>query len=77
MSKTAQRKRSAYQMGFTIGRDGWPEGVKSVRVAKVADGAWRAGLAHGRLARRTGEKRVQIPRTFKWWQRIKKLVPLI
>lgn len=47
MSKTAQRKRTAYQAGYTVGRHGWPDGVKSYRVKRVADPDWHRGRRDG------------------------------
>lgn len=51
MGKTAQRKRSAYQSGYQVGRHGWPRCVNCFRVGMVAEGAWKRGLADGRRDR--------------------------
>ncbi|BCP56247.1 hypothetical protein K32_48640 [Kaistia sp. 32K] len=47
MSKTAQRKLSAYQNGYRVGRHGWPAGVKSYTVGVTGYSAWRRGLRDG------------------------------
>lgn len=51
MSKASQRKRSAYQNGYRVGRYGWPKGVKCFRVTLQANSYWRSGLRDGRDAR--------------------------
>lgn len=59
MSKTAQRKLSAYQNGYRVGRHGWPDGVKSYVVGVSGDSSWRRGLRDGtrdRLAAKAMEK---------------------
>lgn len=48
MSKTAQRKRSAYANGYRIGRYGWPTGVKGYRLGVVDSPAFNLGIADGR-----------------------------
>lgn len=68
MSKTAQRKQSAYQNGYRVGRYGWPNGVKSYRVGVIGDAAWKRGLRDGRNDRRAAEELGRsIPRrVFAW-----------
>lgn len=56
MSKTKQRKYSAYVMGYQIGRYGWPDGVKKVSVSKVADGHWHKGISDGARDRVAAER---------------------
>ena len=48
MSKTAQRKQSAYHNGYRVGRYGWPSGVKCFRVGVFANSAYNKGLSDGR-----------------------------
>lgn len=56
MSKTAQRKASAYRNGYQVGRHGWPAGVKGYRVGVVCDAAWHSGLRDGRRDRLAAER---------------------
>ena len=64
MSKTAQRKRSAYQAGYNIGRYGWPPGVKGYTVRKSADESWHRGLRDGR---RDKKKQANVRVTWLQW----------
>ena len=65
MSKTSQRKASAYRNGYRVGRYGWPLGVKFYRVRASADGAWHRGMRDGRRDRLAAEA---LGRT--WWRRL-------
>lgn len=56
MSKTAQRKVSAYRNGYRVGRYGWPPGVNGFRVGVVGDAAWHRGLRDGRRDRLAAEQ---------------------
>ncbi|MBB3017649.1 hypothetical protein FHR70_000689 [Microvirga lupini] len=68
MSKTAQRRRSAYQNGYRVGRYGWPEGVKSYRVGVIGDAAYERGLRDGRKDRRAAQDLGQsMPRRVLAW----------
>ena len=57
MSKTAQRKRSAYQNGYRIGRYGWPSGVKGYRIGVTTEPAWQRGMRDGARDRAAAERR--------------------
>lgn len=65
MSKTSQRKASAYRNGYRVGRHGWPAGVKGYRVGVVGDAAWHRGMRDGRRDRLAAEA---LGRT--WWRRL-------
>ena len=65
MSKTAQRKASAYRNGYQVGRHGWPAGVKGYRVGVVGAAAWHRGLRDGRRDRLAAER---LERS--WWYRL-------
>ena len=56
MSKTSQRKASAYSNGYQVGRYGWPPGVKCFRVPPSADADWRLGLRDGNRDRLAAER---------------------
>lgn len=47
MSKAAQRKLSAYQNGYRVGRYGWPPGVKGYRVGVIGESSWHRGMRDG------------------------------
>ncbi len=67
MSKTAQRKRSAYKNAYRVGRFGWPKGVAYFRVPMSANGEWRRGLKDGRREARR-ERREAAVRPAPLWQ---------
>ena len=56
MSKTAQRKASAYRNGYQVGRHGWPAGVKGYRINSGDDAYWHRGLRDGRRDRLAAER---------------------
>lgn len=75
MSKTAQRKQSAYANGYRVGRYGWPSGVKCYRLGMQADGAWLRGRADGKRDRLAAERVAKAwPRRLLDW--LKRLVSL-
>lgn len=70
MSKASQRRQSAYQNGYSVGRYGWPEGVRGFRIGVASDGAWRAGLRDGKRDRNLNpadSNRVSWYSSFLYW----------
>lgn len=73
MSKSAQRKLSAYANGYRVGRYGWPPGVKCYRVGVIGDAAWHRGLTDGRRDRQAANRlAMSWPRRMLTW--LKRLV---